>query len=133
MSKVTKIQSKIDEAQAELAEKVDGAQLKVQEAIDSAQERVEEIKARVEAAEAKVEGKIEYVKAKIQYAYDFVVSAIETAGVNPRNLMDIAKVVVGAETVAKPIVVPFLRSLVVVQVSEKPSTDTLKTVVEANI
>lgn len=127
------VAAKVDEAQAKIQETIDSAQNKVQELIDNAQAKVDEVQAKFEAVEDKVEGKIDWIKSKITYGYDFVRSAIETAGVNPRNLIDIAKIVIGQETVAKPIVVPFLASLVVVQVSEKPKSEDLKNVVEANM
>lgn len=133
MSKVKQIQTKIDEAQANVAETIDNAQAKVQDAIDSAQAKVDSVKAKVNAVEDKVEGKIAWIKSKIQYGVDFVFAAIETAGVEPRNLVDIARIVIGQETVAKPIVVPFIKALVVVQVSEKPKTKVLEAVVEANM
>lgn len=133
MSKVKQIQTKIDEAQANVAETIDNAQAKVQEALDTAQAKVEAVKAKVDAVEDRVEGKIAWVKGKIQYGIDFVRAAIETAGIEPSNIIDIAKIVIGQETVAKPIVVPFIKALVVVQVSEKPKDKVLEAIVEAHM
>jgi predicted nuclease with TOPRIM domain len=133
MSKVKQIQTKIDDAQANVAETIDSAQAKFQEAIDSAQAKVESIKAKVDQVEDKVEAKVDGIVGKIQYGIDWVKAAVETSGLTPSNLIDIAKIVIGRETVAQPIVLPFIKSLVVVQISEKPKTAVLKSVVESAI
>lgn len=123
MPVIDTVQEQIDETQVQLADTLDN----VQSAIDKAQ-------AKLDSTKDKLDTKLNTIYDKIKYSIDWVNAVVETSGLAPSNLFNIAKVLTGQKVATKPVVVPLLPfSIVAFQFSKRPSKKEMQMVIEATI